>query len=104
MSGSRLLRHPVLLIVLVLAGLTLLWHAIGAPISLITQIAIYTLYGAGVCLLVSYTGLVPFGASVFFGCATYAVAFVMLRGVRQRDRGARLRGALLAAAGGGHRR
>ena len=26
--------------------------AIGAPISLITQIAIYTLYGAGVCLLV----------------------------------------------------
>ena len=31
-------------------------------------------------LLVSYTGLVPFGASVFFGCASYAVAFVMLRG------------------------
>ena len=52
----------------------------GAPIGLITQIAIYTLYGAGVCTLVSYTGLVPFGASVFFGCASYAVAFVMLRG------------------------
>jgi len=77
---SRALRHPVLLTVLVLSGLSLLWVAIGAPISLITQIAIYTLYGAGVCLLVSYTGLVPFGASVFFGCASYAVAFAMMRG------------------------
>ncbi len=73
--------HPVLLTVLVLAGLSLLSFAIGAPVSLITQIAIYTLYGAGVCLLVSYTGLVPFGASVFFGCATYAVAFELQRGV-----------------------
>jgi ABC-type branched-subunit amino acid transport system ATPase component/ABC-type branched-subunit amino acid transport system permease subunit len=71
----------VLLTVLVLAGLSLLSFAIGAPVSLITQIAIYTLYGAGVCLLVSYTGLVPFGASVFFGCATYAVAFELQRGV-----------------------
>jgi len=78
---TNLLRHPVLWTVLVLLGLTAVWSAIGAPISLITQIAIYTLYGAGVCLLVSYTGLVPFGASVFFGCASYAVAFVMLRGL-----------------------
>lgn len=74
------LRHPALLAVLVLSGLSLLCIAIGAPISLITQIAIYTLYGTGVCLLVSYTGLVPFGASVFFGCASYATAFAMLRG------------------------
>jgi ABC-type branched-subunit amino acid transport system permease subunit len=51
------LRHPVLWIVLVLLALTALWHAIGAPISLITQIAIYMLYGAGVNLLVGYTGL-----------------------------------------------
>src|SRR3984885_7624324 len=76
----RVLRHPVLLVFVVLLALTGLWHLIGAPIGLITQIAIYTLYGAGVCMLVSYTGLVPFGASVFFGCASYAVAFVMLRG------------------------
>ena len=74
------LNHPVGWTVLVLLGLTGLWAAIGAPIGLITQIAIYTLYGAGVCLLVSYTGLVPFGASVFFGCASYAVAFALLRG------------------------
>ena len=75
------MRHPVLLTLVVLSGLSVLCLAIGAPISLITQIAIYTLYGAGVCLLVSYTGLVPFGASVFFGCATYAVAFELMRGV-----------------------
>src|ERR1700761_1263413 len=74
---TPLLRHPIPWIVLVLLALTGLWQAIGAPISLITQIAIYTLYGAGVNLLVGYTGLVPFGASVFFGCATYAVAIAM---------------------------
>jgi ABC-type branched-subunit amino acid transport system ATPase component/ABC-type branched-subunit amino acid transport system permease subunit len=75
-----MIRHPVLIVFAVLLCLTGIWHFIGAPIGLITQIAIYTLYGAGVCMLVSYTGLVPFGASVFFGCASYAVAFVMLRG------------------------
>src|ERR1700744_1895868 len=73
-------RHPALVVLVVLAALSGVWYLIGAPISLITQIAIYTLYGAGVCLLVSYTGLVPFGASVFFGCASYAAAFAMLRG------------------------
>ena len=75
------LGHPVLVTVVVLIALTALWTVIGAPIGLITQIAIYTLYGAGVCLLVSYTGLVPFGASVFFGCAAYAVAFELQRGI-----------------------
>jgi ABC-type branched-subunit amino acid transport system ATPase component/ABC-type branched-subunit amino acid transport system permease subunit len=76
---KALLRHPILWLLLVLVALTLAWDAIGAPVSLITQIAIYTLYGAGVNLLVGYTGLVPFGASVFFGCASYAVA-VSMRG------------------------
>ena len=71
------LRHPIPWVLLVLIALTFAWQAIGAPISLITQIAIYTLYGAGVNLLVGYTGLVPFGASVFFGCASYAVAIAM---------------------------
>src|SRR3984957_15227357 len=70
-------NHPIPWIIAVLAVLTVLWEAIGAPISLITQIAIYMLYGAGVNLLVGYTGLVPFGASVFFGCASYAVAIPM---------------------------
>src|SRR6201992_1987655 len=73
-------RYPVMIVLSTLLVLTGIRHLIGAPISLITQIAIYMLYGAGVCLLVSYTGLVPFGASVFFGCASYATAFAMLRG------------------------
>ncbi len=72
-------RHPVIWVAAVLVTLTLLWAALGAPESLITEIAIYTLYGAGVNLLVGYTGLVPFGASVFFGCATYAAAVSMKR-------------------------
>ena len=58
-----LLTHPVLWVALVLVALTALWGAIGAPEGLITEIAIYTLYGAAVNLLVGYTGLVPFGAS-----------------------------------------
>src|SRR5215467_10122008 len=74
---SAILRHPILWVLLVLIALTIAWDAIGAPVILITQIAIYTLYGAGVNLLVGYTGLVPFGASVFFGCASYAVAVSM---------------------------
>src|SRR6202012_4954631 len=76
---NALIRHPILWILLVFIALTIGWDAIGAPVSLITQIAIYTLYGAGVNLLVGYTGLVPFGASVFFGCASYAAA-ISLRG------------------------
>ena len=74
---TAILRHPILWVFVVLVALTVLWQAIGAPVGLITQIAIYTLYGAGVNLLVGYTGLVPFGASVFFGCASYAVAISM---------------------------
>jgi branched-chain amino acid transport system ATP-binding protein len=54
------IRHPVLWAACVLVGLTLLWMVLGSPVSLVTQIAIYTLYGAGVNLLVGYTGLVPF--------------------------------------------
>ena len=78
MNPASMIRHPVFWVAVVLTALSILWTLIGAPISLITQIAIYTLYGAGVNLLVAYTGLVPFGASVFFGCASYAVAVFML--------------------------
>jgi ABC-type branched-subunit amino acid transport system ATPase component/ABC-type branched-subunit amino acid transport system permease subunit len=87
-AGARALAgHPAFQCFLVLVGLTWLWQAMGAPIGLITQIAIYTLYGAGVNLLVGYTGLTPFGASVFFGCASYAVA-IPLRGFLHNELGA----------------
>ncbi len=78
-DGRALANHPIVWVAAVLGALTALWAALGAPESLITEIAIYTLYGAGVNLLVGYTGLVPFGASVFFGCATYAAAISMKR-------------------------
>jgi len=78
MSLRAFFTHPALWVGLVLCALTALWLALGAPVGLITQIAIYTLYGMGVNLLVGYTGLVPFGASVFFGCASYAAAFFVL--------------------------
>lgn len=78
MNPRALLSHPALWVGVVLCALTGLWLLLGAPVGLITQIAIYTLYGMGVNLLVGYTGLVPFGASVFFGCASYAAAFFVL--------------------------
>jgi len=81
MKARSLSRHPALWVAIVLAALSVLWVALSAPVSLVTQIAIYTLYGAGVNLLIGYTGLVPFGASVFFGCASYAMAFFLLGGV-----------------------
>jgi ABC-type branched-subunit amino acid transport system ATPase component/ABC-type branched-subunit amino acid transport system permease subunit len=83
MKSRTILTNPILWIAVVFAALTLAWIAQGAPVSLITQIAIYTLYGAGVNLLVGYTGLVPFGASVFFGCASYIAALLLLGPVKQ---------------------
>jgi ABC-type branched-subunit amino acid transport system ATPase component/ABC-type branched-subunit amino acid transport system permease subunit len=59
-------------VVLVVA--TAIALATGMPIHRITQIAIYTLYAGGVNFLIGYLGLVPFGASFFFGCASYALA------------------------------
>ena len=79
MKTISLFRHPIVILALVLAVLSAVMLATGSPLSRITQIAIYALYGMGVNLLVAYTGLVPFGASVFFGTATYVVAISMLR-------------------------
>ncbi|WID96657.1 branched-chain amino acid ABC transporter ATP-binding protein/permease [Bosea vestrisii] len=97
MSPRTLLTHPALWVGVVLCALTALWLALGAPVGLITQIAIYTLYGMGVNLLVGYTGLVPFGASVFFGCASYAAAFFVL-GRMSNDMGGLLLSVLFTLA------
>lgn len=71
---SRLWAHPILILAMVLIATSVLALALGMPIDRVTQIAIYTLYGAGVNFLIGYLGLVPFGASFFFGCASYALA------------------------------
>lgn len=73
------LLHPISVLTLALLAGSALAVAFGVPLSRVTEIAIYTLYGAGVNLLVGYTGLVPFGASVFFGVASYAAALTTLR-------------------------
>jgi ABC-type branched-subunit amino acid transport system ATPase component/ABC-type branched-subunit amino acid transport system permease subunit len=73
-SPRRPWEHPILILAAVLVAISGLALAYGMPIQRITQIAIYTLYGAGVNFLIGYLGLVPFGASFFFGCASYALA------------------------------
>jgi branched-chain amino acid transport system ATP-binding protein len=74
----RALHNPAFWVALVMAAMTVGALATGMPVGRLTQIAIYVLYGAGVNLLIAYTGLVPFGASVFFGTGTYAAALFML--------------------------
>ncbi len=73
------MKHPVLILSAVLVVLGIAAPSLGMPLSKLTEIVIYVLYGLGVNMLVGYTGLVPFGASVFFGCSTYFVAIFMLR-------------------------
>ena len=80
MNARTYLSHPLTVLVLVLAGLSVAVELTGTPLSRVTQIAIYALYGLGVNLLLGYTGLVPFGASVFFGTASYATALAMIHG------------------------
>lgn len=75
--NSQILRHPITVLSITLVAISLGALTFDIPLSRVTEIAIYTLYGAGVNLLVGYTGLVPFGASVFFGCASYAAALSM---------------------------
>jgi len=103
---SGLLRHPVLWTVLVLSGLSLLWVAIGAPISLITQIASYLCTVRASALLVSYTACAR-SAPRFFGCASYAVAFACCAAPTTQSWATKswrcLRRALLAGPRRGHR-
>jgi ABC-type branched-subunit amino acid transport system ATPase component/ABC-type branched-subunit amino acid transport system permease subunit len=68
--------HPVVVMTVVLIAASAIALAVGMPVARVTQIAIYTLYGAGVNFLIGYIGLVPFGASFFFGTAGYAVALL----------------------------
>tara|TARA_R110002072_G_scaffold62214_7_gene155948 strand:+ start:40085 stop:42607 length:2523 start_codon:yes stop_codon:yes gene_type:complete len=71
--------HPVLVYLGAIAVLTALAPMIGMPMSRVTEISIYVLYAMGVNLLLGYTGLLAFGASLFFGTGTYVAAIVSLR-------------------------
>lgn len=71
--------HPISVAAFALLAMSAVALAGGVPLSRITEVAIYALYGAGVNLLVGYSGLVPFGASVFFGVASYVAAIFAMR-------------------------
>lgn len=75
--GGKL--HPVLVYLIAVAGLTFLAPTIGMPLGRVTEISIYVMYAMGVNLLLGYTGLVAFGASLFFGVGTYVAAILSLR-------------------------
>ena len=77
--SRTLIRHPVLWTAVVLTALTLYALVMGSHLSIVTEIVIYALYGAGLNVMLGYTGLVPFGASVFFGTATYAAIIALQR-------------------------
>jgi ABC-type branched-subunit amino acid transport system ATPase component/ABC-type branched-subunit amino acid transport system permease subunit len=70
--------HPILVAGVVFAVLPFILPRIGSTTSLATEIVIYALYGLGFNLLLGYTGLVSFGASAFFGAASYAAGLAVL--------------------------
>jgi ABC-type branched-subunit amino acid transport system ATPase component/ABC-type branched-subunit amino acid transport system permease subunit len=78
MKAASVIRHPILTVVAVFVAMTLAAPTLGIPLGLVTQIAIYALYGAGVNLLLAYCGLGAFGSSLFFGTAGYALSLWML--------------------------
>jgi ABC-type branched-subunit amino acid transport system ATPase component/ABC-type branched-subunit amino acid transport system permease subunit len=71
--------HPILVAGIVFALLPFVLRWIGSTTTLATEIAIYALYALGFNLLLGYTGLVSFGASAFFGAASYAAGIAVLR-------------------------
>src|SRR5208282_3802725 len=70
--------HPLLVAAVVFAALPFLLPLFGSTATLATEIAIYTLYALGFNLLLGYTGLVSFGASAFFGTASYAAGLASI--------------------------
>ncbi len=66
--------NPALWFALIVAAMSVAAGLVGVPIGRMTEVVIYTLYAAGVNVLLAYTGLVPFGAALFFGTASYVAA------------------------------
>src|SRR5581483_2393909 len=79
MSRVRaVLLHPLAILAAAFVVLPFVLPLIGATVSLSTEIVLYTLYGLGYNLLLGYTGLVSFGASAYFGMASYAAGLAFL--------------------------
>ena len=108
MTALRILRHPLLVLAAALIVLPWFIQALGLPISIASEIALFALVGLGFNLLLGYTGLLSFGHGAFFGLAAYAAALFQIHltpelvraapGVRGRARGARRAGHRLPRA------
>jgi len=78
MSGLRVLRHPLAVFAAALVVLPFFTGALGLPVSIASEIALFALVGLGFNLLLGYTGLLSFGHGAFFGLAAYAAALFQL--------------------------
>ena len=72
------LGHPLVVLLVVLVILPFATSLVGSTTGLATQVVIYTLYAIAFNLMLGYTGLVSFGASLFFGTGTYLAALTAL--------------------------
>ncbi len=79
MNIVRIMSIPAVIFLLVIAMMSIAVALLGIPVTRVTEIAIYALYGAGINLLLAYTGLMPFGAAIFFGLSAYASALFAIR-------------------------
>jgi branched-chain amino acid transport system ATP-binding protein len=75
MSG---LGHPLLVLAAALVVVPLFTAALGLPVSIASEIALFALVGLGFNLLLGYTGLLSFGHGAFFGLAAYAAALFQI--------------------------
>ncbi len=78
MNRLGVLRHPLLVLAAALAVLPFFTGALGLPISIASEIALFALVGLGFNLLLGYTGLLSFGHGAFFGLAAYAAALFQI--------------------------
>jgi branched-chain amino acid transport system ATP-binding protein len=78
MTALRILRHPLLVLAAALVVLPWFTRALGLPISIASEIALFALVGLGFNLLLGYTGLLSFGHGAFFGLAAYAAALFQI--------------------------
>jgi branched-chain amino acid transport system ATP-binding protein len=78
MIRLRILRHPLLVLAAALVVLPFITTALGLPISIASEIALFALVGLGFNLLLGYTGLLSFGHGAFFGLAAYAAALFQI--------------------------
>jgi branched-chain amino acid transport system ATP-binding protein len=78
MNRVRILGHPLVILAVALVLLPFFTGALGLPISIASEIALFALVGLGFNLLLGYTGLLSFGHGAFFGLAAYAAALFQI--------------------------